>query len=676
MFVRRLHVHSNPIAFLKRLETPSRHIASGVTDGIRWFDSHASSQYRPLGLYGVTLTVLGSGSAFPSPWRNVSCSVLGIHEQGTLYVFDCGEASQHQISSSTPLYLSCVLNGGIFISHFHGDHLFGLPGIISGVLLSYKEWRGGDQEPSKKPSNAKNANSKRLRIFGPPGLHAFVCNTLSTAHQQSVYQHLPVDVYELHPQSHDDKRLNKDMRRVVSNDGGYPLRSSGPQSFEHPDNKGPVLHIIYPEEDGSHVCIDNGHHKIVAAPLYHTSPCFGFVYTEKNKVHLLPEKLKKFGIQPSRETLPLMQHLKQGKSVVSPLTGKLVHPRQVQREGSKGRKIALFFDTNNPSPVALKHSENADLLLHEATLPPGSESRAVSRGHSTPIMAGKVAAKIRAKRLVLNHFGGGSPAMLYPREASMTFLGLKEAMLKHQSLQSVADVQGPVPNAHFSKTGMSSNGSATKGKGQKSAQSDLSDQFLLFDQVTNGRPISDSEDGSDIPSRKLIASPTDGPGQRFSTRNGSYENRHQTFQSLCPTQTTMLQGVFEEEQLVTTGAPVALAPRTTSSTDSVYSAPPNDRTSSSSSAEPCTQITSPSRRFPPRGVTYVQEFAYPSVQETVMATKLSEDARTSAASSGWNELKAICARDFMTIIVPPPSEDWGVRGPIAKQDSSVRNKRT
>lgn len=665
-----------------KLNTPLRHIASGVTDGIRWFDSHASSQYRPLGLYGVTLTVLGSGSAFPSPWRNVSCSVIGVHEQGTLYVFDCGEASQHQISSSSPLYLSCVLNGAIFISHFHGDHLFGLPGIISGVLLNYKEWRGGEQEANRRQSGGKGGKAKRLRIFGPPGLHAFVCGILSTAHQTSVYQHLPIDVYELHTHPPGSGRSNVRRGGDGVENAHFGSAVTTPHS-DRTDSKGPLLHILYPEEDGSHVCIDNGHHRIVAAPLYHTSPCFGFVYTEKNKVHLIPEKLKKCGINPGRETLPLMQDLKNGKSVVSPTTGKMVHPRQVQREGSKGRKIALFFDTSNPSPAALRLSENADLLLHEATLPPGSESRATSRGHSTPIMAGKVAAKVRAKRLVLNHFGGGSPAMLYPREASMTFLGLREAMMKHQSLQSVGNAQVQDANGPNSKENGAPN--TRSKKGQKDGQSDLSDQFLLFNQVTNGNPDTFPTGDADSSSFQYSPHALEDHDQR-ALRNSPQDNRHPSFQSLCPTQTTMLQGIFEEEFLANTNAS-ASSSTSPSSPNSVTQGGQNvlstgDKGSpatppvSSSSTEPCADVAHPSRRFPPRGITYVQEFAFPPVQETVMAAKLSEEARNAASAAGWSDLKTICARDFMTIIVPPPSEDWGVRGPIAKTQATGRRKRS
>jgi ribonuclease Z len=110
----------------------------------------------------MELIFLGTGAGVPSPERNVTSIALTLHdERGTMWLFDCGEATQHQIMRS-PLKLSRL--EFIFITHLHGDHIFGLPG-----LLTSRAYQGG-----KTP----------LTLFGPPGLRDFVetCVMLSGSH--------------------------------------------------------------------------------------------------------------------------------------------------------------------------------------------------------------------------------------------------------------------------------------------------------------------------------------------------------------------------------------------------------------------------------------------------------------------------------------------------------------
>ena len=72
------------------------------------------------------VTILGSGSAAPSVHRHHTAHALNVHEQ--FFLIDCGEGTQERMRQyGIPLM---KLNA-IFISHLHGDHVFGLPGIIS-----------------------------------------------------------------------------------------------------------------------------------------------------------------------------------------------------------------------------------------------------------------------------------------------------------------------------------------------------------------------------------------------------------------------------------------------------------------------------------------------------------------------------------------------------------------
>lgn len=74
--------------------------------------------------------ILGCGSAKPSNGHLPSCQVVDV--RGKLYMVDCGEGAQMQWSR---VGLGMTRLGHIFISHSHGDHCFGLPGLISTMGL-------------------------------------------------------------------------------------------------------------------------------------------------------------------------------------------------------------------------------------------------------------------------------------------------------------------------------------------------------------------------------------------------------------------------------------------------------------------------------------------------------------------------------------------------------------
>lgn len=76
------------------------------------------------------LHILGCGSAIPTTKHNPSSQVLNIREK--LFMIDCGEGTQLQFRKAG-LKFSRLNN--IFISHMHGDHCFGLVGIISTMAL-------------------------------------------------------------------------------------------------------------------------------------------------------------------------------------------------------------------------------------------------------------------------------------------------------------------------------------------------------------------------------------------------------------------------------------------------------------------------------------------------------------------------------------------------------------
>ena len=76
------------------------------------------------------LNVLGCGSALPTTRHLPSSQVLNVRDK--LYMIDCGEGAQVQFRKS---HLKFSRLNHIFISHLHGDHCFGLPGLISTMNL-------------------------------------------------------------------------------------------------------------------------------------------------------------------------------------------------------------------------------------------------------------------------------------------------------------------------------------------------------------------------------------------------------------------------------------------------------------------------------------------------------------------------------------------------------------
>lgn len=99
---------------------------------------------------------LGTGAGMPSKQRNTSSLALKLlEERGTVWLFDCGEATQHQILHTT---LKPRKIEKIFITHLHGDHIFGLPG-----LLGSRSFQGGDEA---------------VDIYGPTGIREYVESVL------------------------------------------------------------------------------------------------------------------------------------------------------------------------------------------------------------------------------------------------------------------------------------------------------------------------------------------------------------------------------------------------------------------------------------------------------------------------------------------------------------------
>jgi len=77
-----------------------------------------------------SITVLGSSSAIPAYDRNLSAHLLNVNER--LFLIDCGEGTQFQLRR---FHISYRRIKHVFISHLHGDHFFGLIGLLNSMHL-------------------------------------------------------------------------------------------------------------------------------------------------------------------------------------------------------------------------------------------------------------------------------------------------------------------------------------------------------------------------------------------------------------------------------------------------------------------------------------------------------------------------------------------------------------
>ena len=81
----------------------------------------------------MQVTFLGTSSGVPTRDRNVSALALRLPQRPELWLFDCGEGTQHQFLRSD-LRVSQLRR--IFVTHMHGDHVFGLPGLLASLGLA------------------------------------------------------------------------------------------------------------------------------------------------------------------------------------------------------------------------------------------------------------------------------------------------------------------------------------------------------------------------------------------------------------------------------------------------------------------------------------------------------------------------------------------------------------
>jgi ribonuclease Z len=117
----------------------------------------------------IDILFLGTGCMQPTKQRNHAAILLRFNKENLL--FDCGEGTQRQmrIAGFKPAKIT-----RLFISHWHGDHVFGIPGLLSSM--------GADQFTEK------------LEIYGPKGSKKYLSNLFKSFAAKDI---IPYEVHEI-----------------------------------------------------------------------------------------------------------------------------------------------------------------------------------------------------------------------------------------------------------------------------------------------------------------------------------------------------------------------------------------------------------------------------------------------------------------------------------------------
>ena len=291
----------------------------------------------------MELIILGSSAAIPIKGRNLPSIALKYGSE--ILLFDCGEDVQRRFLEAG---LKFNKRMKIFISHFHGDHIIGLPGLLFRFNLIDR--------------------TAPLSIFGPPNLFIYLHLHHKILGLKTKY---PIKIVE------------------IDNNSGYITEYDDITSIKSKIKIKIENRVIFESNDYSMKYALMNHSVINYAYSFIENPRPG-------KFH--PERAKELGIPPS----PLWKKMQEGNSIrfqgkiIDPLKEGIIEPKL------PGRKITYSGDTG-PCETLIELGYNSDVLIHEATYMQELEDVAREKKHSTSLDAAKAALKMNAKQLILTH---------------------------------------------------------------------------------------------------------------------------------------------------------------------------------------------------------------------------------------------------------------------------------
>ena len=117
----------------------------------------------------IRVVFLGTSGSVPTLKRSLPCVVVDCPKQ--MWMFDCGENTQRQMMQTKVSFHKKLK---VFLTHLHGDHVLGLPGVLQTMALMDRK------EP--------------VQVYGPPGIKDFLVCTKETLNFGLTF---PVEINEI-----------------------------------------------------------------------------------------------------------------------------------------------------------------------------------------------------------------------------------------------------------------------------------------------------------------------------------------------------------------------------------------------------------------------------------------------------------------------------------------------
>ena len=342
--------------------TENETLSKLIRNGISSHDIEESGTHKTD--TGMSLCFLGTAAGLPSLRRSTSATLLRMG--GSSFLFDAGEGVQRQLmfTRAKPSHIE-----RIFVTHLHGDHIYGLPGLILGLQRSISALK---DDPRKKNSKKKKAlEDHKVKIYGPPGLYNYIASNivLSCTKLHSI----SIEVHELVGGRVRRTHGGRDMRNPF--EASYPEFNYGclvRKKIECENgvwNIEDVPRITRDEIMKSNLRNESRGVRIKAAEVDHLSgvATFGFVVEEDEPARNIdPVKAQELGVSPQGKKYSL---LKYGFSVLADDGETEVHSNEVLKPRTKSaRKVTIVGDNRGWTSEMAAIAKNSDVLIHEATL--------------------------------------------------------------------------------------------------------------------------------------------------------------------------------------------------------------------------------------------------------------------------------------------------------------------
>ena len=185
----------------------------------------------------LRIIFLGTSGSWPTVKRNVTS--IAIKRGSNVILFDCGEGTQRQFQKSNLSYMQI---NEIFITHFHGDHFLGLPGLIQTMELNDRE--------------------KPIHIYGPEGIKKLVSQLLSLGYFRPSYKIISQEVKDGDVLDFDDYKISalKVIHNVPSlafclEENKRPGKFNKPKALKLDIPEGPLFSKL---QRGQSITLKNG----------------------------------------------------------------------------------------------------------------------------------------------------------------------------------------------------------------------------------------------------------------------------------------------------------------------------------------------------------------------------------------------------------------------------------